>query len=83
MMYTPEMAKAFRSITPPKGFSLEIFDNQDFITVRADAKQFFNLEDFDKRRAVEYMAKVKDALEQNGAIVVLVRDGGEGLGFGL
>ena len=81
-MYTPEMAKAFRSITPPTGFSLEIFDNEHFITVKADAKQFFNLTDFDKRRAVEYMSKVKDALEHNGAIVVLVRDGGEGLGFG-
>ena len=81
-MYTPEMAKAFRSITPPNGFSLEVFDNEHFITVKADAKQFFDLSDFEKRRAVEYMAKVKTALEENGAIVVLVRDGGEGLGFG-
>ena len=77
MTYTDAMARAFRSITPPKGFNLEIFDNQDFITVRADTKQFFNLSDFDKRRAVEYMAKVKEALEDNGAIVLLVREGGE------
>ena len=81
-MYTTEMAKAFRSISPPSGFSLEIFDNDNFITVKASAKQFFDLSDFEKRRAVEYMAKVKEALEENGAIVVLVRDGGEGLGFG-
>lgn len=80
-MYTEAMARAFKSIEAPKGFSLEIYDNEDFITVRADHRQFFRLDDFEKRRAIEYMARVKDALEQNGAIVVLVRDGGEGLGF--
>jgi hypothetical protein len=31
----------------------------------------------DKRRAVEYMVRVKNALEENGAIVLLIREGGE------
>ena len=78
-MYTTEMAKAFRSLDHycPKGFSLQVIDNDHFISVKADEKQFNNLFDFDKRRAVEYMVLVKKALEQNGAIVLLVREGGE------
>jgi hypothetical protein len=32
--------------------------------------------DEDKRSAVEYMVRVKKALEDNGAIVLLVREGG-------
>lgn len=78
-MYTDAMARAFRSLDhyAPKGFSLKIADEEHFISVVADEKQFDNLVDFDKRRAVEYMVRVKKALEDNGAIVLLVREGGE------
>jgi hypothetical protein len=78
-MYTTEMAKAFRSLDHfcPKGFSVEIVDNEHFITVRAPEKYFMTLSDFDKRRAVEYMVRIKKALEYNGAIVLLVREGGK------
>jgi len=80
-MYTTEMAKAFRSLDNycPKGFSLQVLDNDHFISVRASEEKFNRLDDFGKRRAVEYMARVKKALEQNGAIVLLVREGGEEL----
>ena len=76
-MYTDDMARAFRSLDHycPKGFSLQVIDHDNFLTVKANEKQFYNLVDFDKRRAVEYMVKVKQALEQNGAIVLLVREG--------
>lgn len=76
-MYTVEMSKAFRSLDHycPKGFRLEIVDNDNFLTVRAPEKLFLSLSDFEKRRAVEYMVKVKKALELNGAIVLLVREG--------
>ena len=76
-MYTNEMAKAFRSLDHycPKGFSLQIIDHDNFLTVKADEKQFDRLVDFDKRRAVQYMVLVKKALEENGAIVLLVREG--------
>lgn len=78
-MYTDDMARAFRSLDhyAPKGFALQIIDHDNFLTVKASEKQFNQLVDFDKRRAVEYMAKVKSALEQNGAIVLLVREGGK------
>jgi len=78
-MYTDTMRKAFRSLDhfAPKGFRLEIVDNDNFITVRASEKSFMSLLDEDKRRAVEYMVRVKKALEDNGAIVLLVREGGK------
>jgi hypothetical protein len=78
-MYTEDMARAFRSLDhhAPKGFSLQIIDHDNFLTVKANEKQFNSLVDFDRRRAVEYMVRVKQALEQNGAIVLLVREGGK------
>jgi hypothetical protein len=78
-MYTDSMRRAFKSLDHfcPKGFSLELVDNDSFITVRASEKSFMSLLDEDKRRAVEYMVRVKKALEDNGAIVLLVREGGK------
>lgn len=72
-MYTDSMQRAFRSLTPPKGFMVDIIDNEHFLTVRANEAQFMRLDEFEKRRAIEYMVKVKKALEDNGAIVMLVR----------
>lgn len=78
-MYTPEMARAFRSLDhfAPKGFTVDIIDNDSFITVRASEKSFMILLDEDKRRAVEYMVRVKKAFEANGAVVLLTREGGK------
>lgn len=72
-MYTDAMKMAFHSIRPPKRFSVELLDNDQFITIRADEKQFARLLDEEKREAVEYINKVKKALEDNGAIVLVVR----------
>ena len=78
-MYTDSMRRAFRSLDhfAPKGFKLDLIDNEHFITVRASEKSFMLLLDEDKRRAVEYMIRVKKALEDNGAMVLLVREGGK------
>lgn len=76
-MYTDAMQRAFRSISAPMGFGVQIIDNGTFLTVKAKEEIFMRLLDEDKRRAVEYMVRVKQALEDNGAIVLLVRDGGE------
>ena len=77
-MYTDEMRRAFRSLECPKGFSLEVIDNDSFITVKAKEKVFMSLETVDlKKQAIEYMIRVKKALEDNGAIVLLVREGGK------
>lgn len=78
-MYTDEMQRAFRSLDHycPKGFYLKIIDEDNFIRIIAPEKEFMQLVDFDKRRAVEYMVRAKKALEMNGAIVLLVREGGK------
>jgi hypothetical protein len=75
MTYTNDMRTAVHSLDhhKPEGFGLDIFDNDMFITLRIDEKMFFNLVDTDKRRAIEYVMKVKDALEYNGAVVLVVR----------
>jgi hypothetical protein len=76
-MYTDAMKMAFHSITAPKNFGVQIIDNDNFITVKASEKIFMKLLDEEKRSAVEYMIRVKKALEDNGAIVLLVREGGK------
>ncbi len=75
-MYTDSMKMAFHSIRAPKNFSLQIIDHDHFLTVKASEKDFMKLLDEEKRNAVEYMIRVKKALEDNGAIVLLVREGG-------
>lgn len=72
-MYTESMKMAFRSILPPKGFSVDIIDNDNFIVVRADEIAFTRLSHDDKIEAAQYMINVKKALEDNGAIVMLTR----------
>jgi hypothetical protein len=79
-MYTDAMKRAFRSVTCPNNFSLQIIDNDHFLTVKAKEKDFMSLETVEmKREAIEYMIRVKKALEDNGAIVLLVREGGKEL----
>lgn len=78
-MYTDQMRRAFRSITAPKNFTLTVIDHVHFLTVKASEKDFMQLSDDEKRSAVEYMVRVKKALEDNGAIVMLVREGGKDL----
>lgn len=79
MTYTDGMRRAMRSLDhfAPKGFGLQIVDNDHFITVKASEPAFMRLTVEDRRKAVEYMVRVKKALEDQGAIVLLVREGGE------
>jgi hypothetical protein len=76
-MYTTEMKRAFHSVTPPKNFNLQIVEHNVegvfFLELVADEKEFVKLLDEDKRAAVEYMIRVKNALEHNGALVQLTR----------
>ena len=67
------MRRAAMSLTPPKDFSVDIYDNGDFLVVRAHAQQFINLYHDEKIQAAEYLIRLKKALEQEGAMVLLVR----------
>jgi hypothetical protein len=76
-MYTDAMKMAFHSVTPPKNFGVQVIDNDHFITIKAKEDVFMRLLDEEKRAAIEYMVRVKKALEDNGALVLLVREGGK------
>jgi hypothetical protein len=74
MMYTDEMRRAVHSITPPKGFGIEIIDNEHFLTVKLDERKFLHMGHDDKISALQYVVKIKKALEINGAIVLVTRE---------
>ena len=74
MYYTDEMRRAFHNLKAPKGLMVHILDNEDFLVVKVDEYSFMRLDDFGKRRAVEYLIKLKSALEDCGAFVLIVRD---------
>jgi len=73
-MYTDKMKMAFHSIPAPQNFKVDIIDNEYFITIKANEDMFMRLFDTEKRHAVEYMVRVKKALEDNGAIVMITRE---------
>lgn len=73
-MYTYDMRKAVHSIIPPKNFGVQIIDNDSFLTIKLNETDFISMVHDEKIQAVEYVAKVKKALEQNGAIVLVTRE---------
>lgn len=73
-MYTYDMRKAVHSIIPPKNFGVQIIDNDSFLTIKLDEMDFLPMTHDEKIEAVEYVARVKKALEQNGAIVLVTRE---------
>ena len=73
-MYTNEMRRAVHSITPPKGFGVEIIDNEHFLTVKLDEYKFIKMIHDEKIAALQYVVQLKNALELNGAIVLVTRE---------
>ncbi len=73
-MYTDAMKRAVHSLIPPKNFGVSIIDNDNFITIKLKEDDFLSMVHDEKIQAVQYVAKLKDALEQNGAIVLVTRE---------
>jgi hypothetical protein len=73
-MYTDKMARAFRSIIPPKNFGINIIDNEHFLTIKLDERSFLPLTHDEKIDAVKYVTAVKKALEMEGAVVLVTRE---------
>jgi hypothetical protein len=73
-MYTDDMRRAFHAVTPPKNFQVSVIDNDSFLTIKLNEKDFLHLTHDEKIEAVQYVARLKDALEQNGAIVLVTRE---------
>lgn len=73
-MYTEAMKRAFHHIIPPPKFSINLIDNEHFLTIKLDEKSFLPLSHDEKIEAVQYIAQVKKALELEGAIVLVTRE---------
>lgn len=73
-MYTDEMKRAFHAVKPPKGFSVDLIDNDHFLTIKLDEKRFVRLHHDEKIAAVQYVINLKKALEMEGAIVLVTRE---------
>jgi hypothetical protein len=53
---------------------VEILDNEHFLTVKLDEKKFLHMGHDDKISALQYVVKIKKALEECGAIVLVTRE---------
>jgi hypothetical protein len=73
-MYTLQMKKAFHSIIPPKNFSVELIDNEHFLTIKLNEISFSKMLHDDKIQALQYVLNLKKALELEGAIVLVTRE---------
>jgi hypothetical protein len=73
-MYTNEMRRAVHSIQVPKNFSVDIIDNDHFLTIKLDEYKFLNMVHDEKIAALQYVVKLKNALESNGAVVLVTRE---------
>jgi len=73
-MYTDSMRRVVHNIQPPKGFGVNIIDNEHFLTIKLDEKQFAKMFHDEKIKALQYVVNLKNALEQNGAIVLVTRE---------
>ena len=74
VMYTDSMRKAVHSIQVPKNFSVEIIDNDHFLTIKLNEYKFLNMAHDEKIAALQYVVKLKNALEDNGAVVLVTRE---------
>ena len=73
-MYTDQMRRAFHSITPPKGFAVELIDNEHFLTIKLNEHKFAKMVHDEKIQALQYVLNLKKALEIEGAIVLVTRE---------
>jgi hypothetical protein len=73
-MYTDSMRRAFHAVQAPKGFAVTILDNEAFLTVKLDERQFVRMDHDQKIQALQYVVNLKKALEMEGAIVLVTRE---------
>lgn len=73
-MYTDSMRRAFHAVQPPKGFGVQLIDNEHFLTIKLDEKNFVGLLHDEKIAALQYVVQLKKALEMEGAIVLVTRE---------
>ena len=73
-MYTDNMKKVFHSIVAPPNFGVDLIDNEHFLTIKLDERKFLHMVHDEKIAALQYVVKLKKALEDSGAIVLVTRE---------
>ena len=73
-MYTDAMRRAFHSIEAPKDFAIQIIDNEHFLTIKLNEYDFLAMSHDEKIHALQYVVQLKNALEMEGAIVLVTRE---------
>ncbi len=73
-MYTDAMRRAFHAVHAPEGFAVTVIDNDSFLTVKLDEKHFVRMTHDQKIEALQYVVRLKKALEMEGAIVLVTRE---------
>ena len=73
-MYTDSMRRAFHAIAAPKGFAVQLIDNEHFLTVKLNEYDFIAMNHEEKMQALQYVVQLKKALEMEGAIVLVTRE---------
>ena len=73
-MYTDTMRRAVRSIVSPKNFGVDIMDNEHFLTIKLNEYDFIAMNHDEKMQSLQYVLQLKNALEMEGAIVLVTMD---------
>ena len=73
-MYTDSMRRAFHSIVAPKEFQVQLIDNEHFLTIKLNEYDFIKMGHNEKIEALQYVVQLKNALEMEGAIVLVSRE---------
>jgi hypothetical protein len=73
-MYTDSMRRAFHSIVAPKDFQVQLIDNEHFLTIKLNEYDFIKMGHNEKIEALQYVVQLKNALEMEGAIVLVSRE---------
>lgn len=73
-MYTDSMRRAAHSILTPKGFGVNIIDNEHFLTIKLNEYDFLSMSHDEKIKALQYVVQLKNALEMEGAVVLVSRE---------
>ena len=55
-MYTDAMRRAFHNVQAPANFSINLIDNDHFLTIKLDERSFLHLTHDEKVEAVKYVA---------------------------
>ena len=70
-MYTKLMQQAVRTIKVPKDFKIDILDYNTFLTIQFYESQWRHYTESERFQCIQYLNKVKKALENLGARVAL------------